>query len=69
MPRPQHYSPTIKRHLVTALYHEAQKQGRPMTAVTNDILEEALRDTDAWHHIESGGAMILNDAPPSSQQK
>ena len=69
MPRPLHYSPAIKRHLVTVLYHEARKQRRPMTAVTNDILENALRDTDAWHQAECGGtAMMLKDASLPSQQ-
>ena len=42
MPSPRHYSPAIKRHLVTALYLEAKRQRRPMTDLTNDILERAL---------------------------
>jgi hypothetical protein len=44
MPRPEHYWPAIKRNLVTALYHEAKRQGRPMTVVTNDILERGLQE-------------------------
>ncbi len=46
MSRPRHYSPAIKRHLVTALYHHAKRQGRPMTHLTNEILERALQETE-----------------------
>ena len=39
------YSPKISEHLIPALYQEARKQGKPMTTIVNDILEE--------HFIES----------------
>jgi len=62
MPRPKHYSPTIDRFLIKALYYEAQKRKQPMTVVTNGLLENALRGSDSWHQAES--AMVLKDEPP-----
>ena len=65
MSRPRYYSPAIKRHLVTVLYHEAKRQGRPMTHLANDILERALRPSQPPPSTEPGTvAMILHDAPP-----
>ena len=65
MSRPRHYSPAIKRHLVTALYHEAKRQGRPMTDLTNEILERAFRESEARRPTEHGAeGMVLHDAPP-----
>ncbi len=54
MSRPRHYSPAIKRHLVTALYHEAKRQGRPMTDLANDILETALREPQLQRPTQHG---------------
>ena len=34
------YSPKISEHLIPTLYQEARKQGKPMTTIVNDILEE-----------------------------
>ena len=45
MPRAKHYSPEIKRFLVTVLYHEARGRGVPMTVLTNQILQDGLKDT------------------------
>ena len=65
MSRPRYYSAAIKRHLVTALYFEAKKQGRPMTDLTNEILEKAFRELQPQCPTEQGvDGMVLHDAPP-----
>jgi len=48
MPRSKHYSPEIKLFLVTVLYHEARGRGVPMTVLTNQILQDGLKDTPGW---------------------
>jgi len=53
-PEPAIYSPAIKRHLVTALYFESKRQGRPMTALTNEILERALHESQPQRPTEQG---------------
>jgi hypothetical protein len=65
MSRSQHYSPGIKRHLVTGLYHEAKRQGRPMTDLTNNILETALRELESRRPTQHGAdGMVLHESPP-----
>jgi hypothetical protein len=65
MSRPRYYSPAIKRHLVTALYHEAKRQRRPMTDLTNKILETALREMESQRPTQLGTeAMVLHESPP-----
>lgn len=39
----RHYSPEVRRFLVTVLYHEAKAQKVPMTVLTNQLLERSLR--------------------------
>jgi len=39
----RYYSPQISRVLVCALYHEAQRQRKPMTRLTDELLFAALR--------------------------
>ncbi len=48
MPRQSQYSPAIDRFLVKALYHEAKGRGVPMTTLTNQLLEQALRGREGW---------------------
>jgi hypothetical protein len=60
MPRPMHYSPVIKRFLVSALYHEAKRQGIPMTRLTDALLTEGLKNTEGWKE-----AARLHEEPPS----
>ena len=48
MPRPQHYSPTIERFLVSVLYHEARHRKIPMTRLANEILKNGLADSPGW---------------------
>jgi hypothetical protein len=66
MSRPSYYSPAIKRHLVTILYHEAKRQGRPMTDLTNEILERALRGPPPTPCPAQPSAddIVLQDDPP-----
>jgi hypothetical protein len=68
MSRPRYYSPAIKRHLVTALYYEAQKQGKPMTVVANEILERGLREADPLRSPESGWSLRESPPPSSSNE-
>jgi hypothetical protein len=68
MSRPPYYSPAIKRHLVTALYYEAKRQGRPMTDLTNDIVQTALRELEARRPTQHGAeSMVLHESAPPSQ--
>ena len=60
MARPKHYSPEIRRFLVSVLYHEAQARGVPMTVLTNELLTNSLQNTDGWHKAEE--AMQVNEA-------
>ena len=62
MSRPKHYSPEIKRFIVSALYHEAQARGVPMTVLTNELLTTGLQHTDGWQKAEQ--AMQLKDSSP-----
>ena len=48
MPRPQHYSPTIERFLVSVLYHEARQRKIPMTRLANEILKGGLAGSTGW---------------------
>ena len=42
MPMQTHYSPQIRRDLVSKLYHRAKAEDIPMTKLTNRLLDEAL---------------------------
>jgi hypothetical protein len=48
MSRPTHYVPTIGRHLVCALYHEARHRRQPMTRLVDELLTAALQGTAGW---------------------
>jgi hypothetical protein len=58
----KHYSPEIRRFLVTVLYHEARGRGVPMTVLTNQLLETALAGSQGWKQAEQ--AMQLQEQPP-----
>jgi hypothetical protein len=62
MSRPKHYSPEIKRFIVSALYHEAKARGVPMTVLTNELLTAGLQHTDGWQKAHE--AMLLKDSSP-----
>jgi hypothetical protein len=63
MPRPKHYSPEIRRFLVSALYHEAKGRGIPMTVLTNQLLQDSLKGTEGWKRAEET-LQVQESAPP-----
>jgi hypothetical protein len=65
MPR-KHYSPGIRRFLVSALYHEAKERGVPMTVLTNQILEAGLTGTEGWKKAEE--ARLQEQSPSYKTQ-
>ncbi len=42
MARPRHYSPVIRRDLVTKLYFRAKAERIPMTKLVNRLIDEAM---------------------------
>ncbi len=62
MSRPNHYSPEIRRFLVSVLYHEARGRGVPMTVLANQVLQEGLKDTEGWKKAEE--SMRLQETSP-----
>jgi hypothetical protein len=62
MARPKHYSPEIRRFLVSVLYHEAKGRGVPMTVLANQILGEGLAGTDGWKRAKE--ARLQENSPP-----
>jgi hypothetical protein len=65
MARSKHYSPEIRRFLVSALYHEARGRGVPMTVLTNQILQDSLKDSEGWRKAEE--AVRLQESAPLNQ--
>jgi hypothetical protein len=61
MPRPQHYSPCIRRDLVRALYHEARSRRKPMTQLVNELLAEALQGSSGWQTAQD--TCVLQEPP------
>jgi hypothetical protein len=62
MARPNHYSPTVSRFVVSVLYHEAKARKIPMTKLTDQLLRQSLEGTEGWKTAES--ARIAEDPPP-----
>ena len=60
MSRPKHYSPEIRRFLVSVLYHEARARGIPMTVLTNELLAASLQNSLGWKKAEE--AMRVKEA-------
>ena len=50
--RNKHYTPSLSRFLVRALYHEAKAQNLPMTRLANQIVEAGLRGTGGWQKAQ-----------------
>ena len=64
--RNKHYTPSLSRFLVRALYHEAKAQNLPMTKLANQIVEAGLRGTGGWHKAqehESAGEGPISQGP------
>ncbi len=53
MGRPSHYSPAIRRQIVTLLYYERVRRGIPMTRLVDEILTDALKGTESWRVMEA----------------
>ena len=48
MPKQNHYTPPLKRFLVTVLYHQAKLEHLPMTVLVKRIVEQTLQGKEAW---------------------
>lgn len=44
----KHYTPPLKRFLVTALYHQAKLEHVPMTLLVNRIVQQSLEGGAGW---------------------
>ncbi len=62
MPRPRHYSPEIRRDLVTKLYFRAKAERMPMTKLTNRLLDEAMINVVPF--MEQTESMRVAESPP-----
>ena len=62
MARSKHYSPEIRRFLVSALYHESKGRGVPMTVLTNQIIQRSLEGTEGWRKAQE--AVALKETAP-----
>jgi hypothetical protein len=57
----KHYSPQLNRFLISVLWHEGQRQKKPMTEIANELIESGLRGTESWQAAAS--AMGLQELP------
>ncbi len=48
MAQSRHYSPQLSRFIVSVLYHQAKHCKIPMTKLTDELLQKALRGTPGW---------------------
>lgn len=63
----KHYSPQIRRDLITKLYHRAKAEKTPMTKLTNRLLDEALLNVVPFtEQMES--SLVAESPPPTSGQ-
>lgn len=61
MSRPRHYSPQLSRFLVSVLYHQAKHRKIPMTKLTDELLQNALRGSPGW--IQATTLTLAEDSP------
>jgi len=47
-----HYQPSISREIIRVLYHERVRRKIPMTRLVENILTDALRNTESWRMME-----------------
>ncbi len=50
--RRKHYTPPLSRFIVCALFHESKARGIPMTRLANELVEAALKDSQAWKRAQ-----------------
>jgi hypothetical protein len=60
--RNKHYTPSLSRFLVRALYHEAKAQNLPMTRLANQIVEAGLRGTGGWQKAQEHESALREGA-------
>ena len=63
---PKHYSPEIRRFIVSVLYHEAKVRKVPMTVLTNQLLEKSLVATAGWKTAEEALRLQEEKPPPNT---
>jgi len=59
MARPRHYSPVIRRDLVTRLYYRAKAERIPMTKLVNRLI-----DDEAMANVTSFESCRVAESPP-----
>jgi len=65
----KHYSPKIRRDLVTKLYFRAKAEKMPMTKLTDRLLEEALINVVPFNEqMESSRVAESPPQQPASNQ-
>ena len=64
MPRPQYYSPQLRRDLVTKLYYRAKAERIPMTTLTNRLLDEAMTNVVPFEQPSCRVAVTTHPEPP-----
>ena len=67
MAQSRHYSPALSRFMVSVLYHEAKARSIPMTKLTDQLLRQALIDSQGWRIAESTKLEISTTVPKSAQ--
>jgi len=65
MAKHRHYSPALSRFLVSVLYHEAKARNVPMTQLTDDLLRQALMNSEGWRTAET--LQVAAEHPPPQQ--
>lgn len=66
MAKHSHYSPALSRFIVSVLYHEAKARSIPMTKLTDQLLRQALIDSQGWKTAESTKQEISTTVPMSA---
>lgn len=61
MARPSHYSPLIRRDLVTKLYFRAKAERIPMTKLVNRLIDEAMTNVISFESCR------VAESPPEPQ--
>jgi hypothetical protein len=65
MARPRHYSPVIRRDLITQLYHRAKAEKIPMTQLCNRLLDEAMTNVVPFESAKVAETPPTYPAPPN----
>ena len=63
MARPHHYSPVIRRDLVTKLYFRAKAERIPMTKLVNRLIDEAMANVVSFESCRVAESTRLPEPP------